>query len=160
MSLLRPTTTTQRLNWWEFQDKITPLNSFNCFFHEIKLCFLRCFWGKMIWVERASLVLGMGWSSRQIQRTTFPVFFTFALKYFLNVRNIFKIFPGSPGIWGVTVDLLALGRLRARPDADHLAALHDDLVDLLVQHVRPPVYSGQSGESLVISLSWGGKHFV
>ena len=39
MSLLRPTTGTRRLNWWEFQDILTPLNSFNCFFHEIKLCF-------------------------------------------------------------------------------------------------------------------------
>ena len=26
----------------------------------------------MIWVERASLVFGIGWSSRQIQRTTWP----------------------------------------------------------------------------------------
>ena len=48
----------------------------------------------MIWVERASLVLGMGWSSRQIQRTTFPVFFTFALKYFFKMLEIFsKYFP-------------------------------------------------------------------
>ena len=28
--------------------------------------------GMMIWVERASLVFGIGWSSRQIQRTTWP----------------------------------------------------------------------------------------
>ena len=70
----------------------------------------------------------------------------------------------SPCVGWVTVDLLTLGNLVARlyPNnlgiskfeiealhtSDHLAALHDDLVNLLVQHVGAPVDGGEPGEAL------------
>merc|ERR1711976_38022 len=49
---------------------------------------------------------------------------------------------------GITVDLLALGRLRSGSDTNDLSAFHDDLVDRLIQHVSAAVDSGKSSEAL------------
>ena len=52
-------------------------------------------------------------------------------------------------VCGITVDLLALGRLFAGLDADDLAVLVDDLVDGFVEHVGAAVDGAQPGESLL-----------
>lgn len=54
-------------------------------------------------------------------------------------------------LWGVarvTNDKRSLGRLRSAPDSHGLAAFHEDLVDVGVEHVGASVDSTKSAESL------------
>lgn len=62
--------------------------------------------------------------------------------------HLARLFDFIFDVGRVAVDLLTFGHLFAGPDPDHFAVLHDDLVDGLVQHVRPAVDGRQSGETL------------
>merc|ERR1719184_386423 len=84
----------------------------------------------MICVDKASLVLGMGWSSKDTA-DHLP-----CLLYF--VTNIGRI----------TIDLLTLGSLSTALHADNLASFVHNLLDRFVQHVGSTVDRRQTGKTL------------
>ena len=61
---------------------------------------------------------------------------------------VLKYIHNIPGIGRIAVDLRTLGHLVPRPDAYDLAAIHDDLVNLFVQHVSSSIDGGQTSKSL------------